>query len=456
MPDEEAWALAQRGRAEAMRGDVAAAATFAAAADRFAMQANDVGEAAVLLARAELALSRGDGNAALADAARAGAAFAVATQAGGCAKADVTGAEALLLLGRAEEAHAAFGTLLQNARAGQQLQLQVQCLTGRGLAAQVLGCHHEASDAFEAAIALFEEQRRALPDDAIRSAFLADHLRPYQAQLRSAVLAGIGANVLWQLDRFRARALDERLAERREFDADDDADASTITATGQHLREHLNWLYRRAQQLQDEGSHSAVVSAEVQRTERELLERARRQRLALPQRDDPAAGEAFSAAALQHALQEGDALIEYGVLDDELFACVATPDGVSLHRGLASWQQVKDAVRSARFQIESLSHGKAPVERHLEVLTERARVRMTRLHALVWAPLAELLTGSRRVLVVPHAELGALPFAALHDGTVALGERHALAIAPSARLALHGMRRSPVPARRAVALGDST
>ena len=113
-------------------------------------------------------------------------------------------------------------------------------------------------------------------------------------------------------------------------------------------------------------------------------------------------------------------------------------------------------MQSARFQIETLRHGAAPVQRHLASLTERMRLRMGRLHELIWAPLADALTQSRRVLVIPHAQLGSLPFGALHDGNCFLAQRHELAIAPSARVALHGLLRQPATALRALVMGEST
>ena len=144
------------------------------------------------------------------------------------------------------------------------------------------------------------------------------------------------------------------------------------------------------------------------------------------------------------------------MVDDELFACVVTRAGVVLQRHVADWPAVLEAVRSARFQIETLRHGAAPVSRHLAILTERTQTRMRQLHALVWAPLAGALAQCRRVLIVPHAQLGALPFAALHDGERSLAQRYELAFAPSARVALRGLRRQPAPARRALVLGEST
>lgn len=445
LPDEQAWALTQRGRAEALLGLTAAEASFAAAARLFASQHNAVGEASVGLASAELALASGDTTAALGWAEQSAAGFASAGQADGMARAAVLRGYAHLQAGQVAEARVVFEATLARARAGQQLQVQVRCLTGQGLAARALRDAPAASTAFEAAIELFEDQRRALPGEEVRSAFLTDHLRPYQEQLRSALEAGQGVGVLQQLERFRARALDELLAEGAPPPPDDETVA---------LRERVNWLYRRVQRLQDDAEPSAVLARELASAEHELLERARRQRLAAPLAQVQALA-GLDLAALQAALGPRDALVEYGVMGDELFACVVTPGKVRLVRHLASWTMVLDAVRALRFQIDSLRHGAAPVRQHLAVLEQRTRLRLARLEALVWSPLA-LQQDLDRVLIVPQGPLGTVPFAALPGVDGALGEQLSIALAPSARAALRGLRREPAPARQALAFGDSS
>ena len=372
-------------------------------------------------------------------------------------RADVVRAYSLLRAGRVEEARALFDATLIRARELQLLPVQVRCLTGQGLAARAAGEPEAARKAYRAAVELFEETRRTLPGDEIRSAFLTDHLRPYQELLRMAVedhaqspSPALAAEVLRQLDRLRARALGERLAHGA---------APQDGAETADLRARLNWLYRRVHRLQDERMPSAALTAELRTTEHDLLERARRQRLASPDRKEPAMADEddiVNVEALRELLRDGDALVEYGVIDDELFACVITRAGVVLHRHIANWPAALEAMHSARFQLETLRHGAAPVSRHLAMLTERAQTRMRRLHALVWAPLAHALAQCRRVLIVPHAQLGALPFAALHDGERSLGQRYELALAPSARVALHGLQLIPAPARRALVLGEST
>jgi CHAT domain-containing protein len=476
LPDEQAWALTQRGRAEAMLKQSAAQHSFALAARLFDAQGNAVGGAAVALAHSELALANGQ-LAAAAEAADAASRACEATgHAEGQARAEVLRAQTLLESGQPEAALRLFEAALERALKLQQLQVQVRCLTGRGLAEKAMGDLPAAARSFDAAIELFEDQRRALPGEEIRSAFLTDHLRPYQECLRlalEATTAGLGAAVLWQLERFRARSLNDELQESEaSAQTADIAQAAAalpspdaeFDSDSQVMRGRLNWLYHRFHRSNSAGDESPALREEMLRTERELLERARRIRLAAPAR---IAGDALGAQAanqldswsvreLQHALLEGDALIEYGVLDDELFACVVTPAGVALHRHLASWSAVLEAVRAARFQLETLRDGSTHLQRHLATLATRANSRLQRLHALLLAPLAPGLHKVQRLLVVAHAQLGAVPFAALHDGTQALGQRALVAMVPSARAALRGLLRPARAARQVLALGEST
>jgi tetratricopeptide (TPR) repeat protein len=456
MPDDQAWTLLQLGRTQALQGHPEqAVVSFVRAAQLFASQRSGVGESAVALARAELALAAGDAGKAVALAGQAAQGFAAAGLADGRFRADAVRAHALLRAGSVEAARALFDATLDSARELQLLTVQVHCLTGQGLAAQALADPPAARAAFNAAIELFEDQRRALPGDELRSAYLTEHLRPYQELLRVALEAHaqaatpeLAAEVLFQLDRFRARSLGERLAQGAGI-ADN--------ASTQGLRDRLNLLYRRVQRLDHEGQPSAALTDELRGTERELLERARRARLAAPAPERArGSDDHVDVETLQDLLGEEDALVEYGVLDDELFACVLTRAGVALQRHVAHWPEVLEAVESARFQIHSLRHGTEPVARHLATLVKRAQIRMRRLHALVWEPFAGALAQSRRVLIIPHAQLGSLPFAALDDGQRSLGQRHELALAPSARVALRGLLRQPAPARRALVLGEST
>lgn len=450
LADEQAWTHLQRGRALALLARPAEATeALQRAAHLFESHDNPIGDAAVALARAEIAASgdTDDGTATLALVQRAAAGFQAAGQAERGARADACAGGALLRLGRIDEARRQFEATLARARALQLTPVEVACLTGLGRCAEAAGRLDAAHGAYSAAIELFETQRSTLPGDEFRSAFLSEHLAPYRAMLALALdthataPGGPTAVAVWhQLERFRARALGERLAGGKRTEESDAV---------RSLRAHIHWLQRRVERLQDEGEPAEPLLDAMHRAEHELLERARRERLTrslAPSNADP-------APAPGAWLADGDALVEYGVHGDELLACVVTRTEVHVVRGLARWGEVLEAVQSLRFQIETLRHGTATVQAHLPRLAARAQQRLARLHALLWAPLAGLVAPAQQVLVVPHGAIGSVPFAALHDGTTGLGERHRLAVAPSAVVAQRMARIERRTPRSALVLG---
>ncbi len=460
MPVEQAWGLTQRGRALAAlsRQPEEVADCLHRAWELFAAQGVTAGQATVLLARAELALSQHDPEAASMFAGDAANVFAANAMAFGGAQADVLHAHALLECGEVDAAAGLFAGAGKRARELQLLSVGVRCEVGLGLVAKARGNVIAAEAAFESAISASEEQRSALPGDEIRDAFLMDQLRPYEELLRIALDAldhmpssDAAARVLVQLERFRARVLGERLGEPKL--------GTTATQTDKaedHLRARLSWLYRRRQKLIDDGDDPQSLMVEARQAERDLLELARRRLLTGEASVSLGDAVAFDPTVLRMALRDGEALIEYGVIDDELFACVVTRERVALQRRIARWPEVVEAIRTARFQIETLRYGADTVHRHLDLLTRRSRAAMRRVHELVWAPIQPLLIGCSEALVVAHDQLGSLQFAALYDGENYLAQTMRLTMAPSARVALYGIAHKPVAAKRALVLGESS
>lgn len=465
MPDDAAWTQLQVARAQGLLGQGdAARATLQAAARGFAEQDNAVGAAEAAVLQAECALPDGALDEALAGAESAARQLSAQGHALAAVRAEVVAAELLLALGRRPEARQRLSACLDRARALQLLLVEVQCLDALGRCALADGDAARATGCFEDAVERFEQQRGALPGDDLRSAFLANHLSPYAGLLRLALdhddacaPQAKAAAVLQRLEQFRARALGERLLQSVRPSADEST---------RDQRARLGWLYRRAHARGDGGPPSPALLAEVQRAEQDLLEANRRARLmpsASPSASSGAAGAgAHSAAAaaahalgLPHRLQSDERLVEYGVLDDELFACVVGPQGVHLQRRLAPWREVRRAIQAVRFQLDTLRHGAAPLSRHLDRLHQRVLRPLTELHAMVWAPLGLTRPGVQRVLVVPDGPLGALPFAALHDGQRHLVEHTDLAFAHSAQLAAHGLGQAAVAPRQALVLADT-
>lgn len=439
LPDEQAWALLQQARAQALLGQPAASDSFARAADLFRTQGNAVGAATLALAQGEWALARGDAAGARAQAEAARAGFEAAGQAQGELRSELLRAEALHALGDGAAAQA-FDAALARAQARRDGVSQARCRAALARLAMADGAHEAARALLDAAIADIDSVHATLPGDEFRQALRAEHLRPWEDRLRLALADEPPEAVLQHLDRWRARALDER---RRETGLVPDAEVL-------RLRQHLNWLYRRAQR---QGAGEGEPTGEILRAEAELGERQRRQRvLAAPGADAAERPSAFDTAALP----PGAAIVAFGVLDDELFACVLRDGAVRLVRRLAGAAAVQEAVEAAQFQLATLGSGAGTLQRHLDTLVERALRRLEALHRLVWQPLQAALAGCGRVIVVPHGALAGVPFAALGPRDAPLGATLDLALAPSVQSALQALRQPLRPVQAVIALGEST
>jgi tetratricopeptide (TPR) repeat protein len=446
------WVQAQLARAQALCGDAAAALrTLAGASSAFDAQDSAAGRATVWAVRSALHAAAGQPREALSCALEACQGFRDARLPAQQMMAQVQEAAARVASGEAAHGLRQCEALLDGSDVPPQVRVRAQVERAEALLA--LARRDDARAALEAAIEGIEELRAALPGDDFRRAFLADASRPYAQRLQFAlddVAAEGPLAVLKWLERFKARALRERLGSG--------AVEAVHVAGSEALRARLNWIYRCQQRLvEDEGDAPAALHDEAARLESELLEAARRERLLLAPGAAPLE-HVFDLAALPAALGAGRALVEYGVVGDELFALVVRSDGVRLHRRMASWAAVVQAVQGLRFQLDTLRAGESLPAAHAPMLQDRARRRLAQLHALVWRPLESDVTGCERLLIVPHGVLHSVPFAALGEGAGALLDRHEIVMGASAAVAWRGLRHGDagIASGPALVLGDGS
>jgi CHAT domain-containing protein len=148
--------------------------------------------------------------------------------------------------------------------------------------------------------------------------------------------------------------------------------------------------------------------------------------------------EPVAVGAVRAVLRSGEAIVQYHTLDDQVIAWVIRPDGIRGYRLARSRSELAaevDAFRQAVFGRQA----------SVNELGER-------LHALLIAPLQ--LTPGEHLLFVPHDSLHYLPFQALRSGGAYLIERHALAFAPSAGVAVQLVRRAADGGGMLVAFGN--
>lgn len=438
-PVEEAWAVVQRAQARAAQGaDAAAERDLQTARALFAVHAVPVGLGRVALHAAALALRAGHPTRALAEAARAGEAFAAAGVRAWQAEADVLAAEALGATGRRAEAMQRWQATLAAARA--LPEIRAACLTGIGHLQRAAGDRDSARRSFEQALAATEHQRAALPGDEFRTAYGAGRRSAPEALVALALDHGDGCELLAASEAARAQALRVGL-DRAGAEADEPLPE----------RDRWHWLHAQWRHALAAGDapRAEALHPLLRDAEGAWMEAARRARAASPSGDSPLAGMP-EPEALVEALAPGQALVSYVQAGERLVACVVTRAGV--RRVDLHGQGIDERIQRLRLQVDTLRHNAPLLHRHAVQLTERTRHHLASLHAQLWAPLAPALQGIGQVIVVPHRALHYLPFCALFDGQRYLVEELSTSMAPSAALWLAG-RQGRTPPARVLALG---
>lgn len=141
---------------------------------------------------------------------------------------------------------------------------------------------------------------------------------------------------------------------------------------------------------------------------------------------------------VQATLREGEALVEFHTLDQRMYAWVVRRDslkGVTIEEPRAELEKLVDQFRQSIFDRK----------RTTAELGQR-------LYQILIQPLG--LADNERLVIVPHGALHYLPFQALRDGNAYLIERHALAVAPSASVAIQLVKRGAAASGRLVAFGN--
>jgi CHAT domain-containing protein len=149
-------------------------------------------------------------------------------------------------------------------------------------------------------------------------------------------------------------------------------------------------------------------------------------------------GTAKSAAAIRAALHPDEALVEYQTLNDRLLAWVVHSSGISGFTIKQSRADLDKQVGEFRQAILDRKDAAAQLGQGL--------------YSVLISPLN--LAAGERLIVVPHGPLHYMPFQALRDGNTYLIERNAIAIAPSASVAVQLLAKKEGQQVRLVAFGN--
>ena len=304
---------------------------------------------------------------------------------------------------------------------------------GLALARRSQGFSDDATRELRSALSAIERPSRSLALPERRSGFLADKWDVYAQLALTERARGRAAAAFEASERLRAREMLELLARGRVLVSRDTAEQ--LVAREQDLRYRIAELTRElesapagTEELRGPGvsgvgdaTREALLGAQEAYASllSELGERAPRHASLVESRT-------ASWREVASRLARNEALIEYLVSDSGSVAFVITRDTVrAIELGVARRELARlvDFTRGALGQ-----HSSARAD-------SLWRAPLRRLHALLIAPIEEsgLLVGSSRLILVPHAELHYLPFAALVDGADRpLIGRYEISVTPSA------------------------
>ncbi len=312
------------------------------------------------------------------------------------------------------------------------------------------GALPEASRELVSAIANIERVSGNLPLEEHRSAFRADKWNVYIELALIERARGRTEAALDVSERLRARQMLELLARGRP--ATTGAPGGALASREQDLRRKIADLTQQVEGPGDTAGRglrdqtavetaNAAASDALARAQEEYAGLLLEMREANPAYTALVRAEIAPASAIRAALAPDEALLEYLLGDSTSIVFVVTADTVQALDLKVNHNTLAALVDFARRTLANPTQGVAQPD---------WRPPLRRLYQRLVAPVeaSRLLVGKRRLLIVPHAELHYLPFAALvRRGTPEqfLVDRYVLEYVPSASVWLR-LRDRPVPA----------
>jgi hypothetical protein len=440
---EVAWAASSCAQALAGLGQIKQAAdALARARLGFAQIENRAWVASVDIQWATLNLRIEEFEAALSNAQRASRAFTKTGLAVEGAQADLIAAEALIALGRDEEARHLCLAVLEIARQRDVPWLANQTRHLLGRLAEIAGDLEAALEHYEACASGVEQLRRRVAVE-LRGGFLADKGEIYEDLVSLRLNRAEAEIALKIVERAKSRALVELLAHnldirvkvRHESDRD-------LVVRIERLRQECQWYYNRLNPFGErEGADSGPSQAEQDRLRYELHKREKQlahMMLQLQVRNADYTQDVdlwqIQVEPPQPHLESDTLLVEYFVSRGEVLAFSVTQEDVQVHRHLVSLSQLRRLLSLLHLNLHRLSP--ALIARGDPLDSEWANLQglLVRLYAALILPLSERLAPFEQLIIVPHGPLHYLPFHALYDGRSYLLERCEISYLPSSSL----------------------
>ncbi|MEO8935545.1 MAG: CHAT domain-containing protein [Burkholderiaceae bacterium] len=313
-------------------------------------------------------------------------------------------AKSLKELKRTSEARVAYDNLLNEEQIQANGEIYWLILYDRGRIAEDDKDSARAIELYQRAIETFELQRASINTEANKIGFIGRKQEVYDRLIRLLLLAGQNRRAFEYVQRSKARAFIDTLAQRFTDPSLPKQDAGGGSAIEDYFQAELEAVVQIPVSASDSGRRRRVVTDQA----------AVRVAALAPAVASLVVGDVVKTADIARLLRPDETLVQYHVSTDGGSIWIIGPDGLLLEKPLNT-EGLLDAVKQFRVEIE----------RHDRPLSDNSRLLYERLIAPV---VNDLKTPN--LLIVPDGALYYLPFAALKDGKRYLIDRFGLRFMP--------------------------
>ena len=272
-----------------------------------------------------------------------------------------------------------------------------------------------------------ERLRQLMPGEDFRIHFFQDKMRLHEEMLGLLLdsdAAGSREEAFHLIERVKSRTLLEQMSATR-LPHSPEPEEQAQRQQLEDLRAQLNWNHATREQFGENdarlhGSHPQPTSRSLH-LEQEFLRVQRRLQSRNGSRQHATTSTLLTLNGLQ-TLLDGEQIVEYMLLKDEVLACVISRNRIQIVRSLASLAEARELLQRLHFQWTKM-RSRVYSERFAAQMGDAARDALNRLHELLWEPVAPLLLENRledgaenRLTIIPHGILHEIPFHALYDG----------------------------------------
>lgn len=296
----------------------------------------------------------------------------------------------------------------------------------------------QAYESYQQALCQIEQMRSTIHIDEFKSSFVKDKLKVYEDLVRLCVQDASPQK--WQeafrvVEAAKSRALVDLLAGALQMESRVQPDQQ-IAQRWNTLREQLDWYYNKLHEHETTpGARSVEVTRQLRQKiidcETELARLLRHLQAEDPEYVSLHIVASTSSDTIAHHLSDDEVLLEYFIIDDQIYAFVVNSSGLCAVQPTGSAARVLRLLRALRFQLYKPLLQVDYTRRHEAVLIRFSQEHLQALYETLVEPVAWALDRPRWI-IVPHGLLHYVPFHALVDEQGYLLDRYEISYAPSA------------------------